>query len=186
MDGIFTLPYSEFSVIESLGGYFKKNEGFSAFVPVSRQQKGVDFIILNTRNGKVATFQVKSSRVYLPKEKDKSEFEYYMWLSNFSGKYEEGNADFYVIYGLYPVYDDGSKISSKSKFWKEIILCYPEKEMFAFLSKVMTKKGTPDRFFGYGFNSNGDVFVDRGLGKKVDVKEYLLRNRVEEIKRKLR
>jgi hypothetical protein len=186
MDGIFSLPYSEFSVIESLSKHLKKNEGFSVFVPVSRQQKGIDFLILNTRNAKVATFQVKSSRVYPAKEKNKYGFEYYMWLNNFAGKYEKGTADFYAIYGLYPLYDEKKGISSGSKLWKDIILCYPEKDMFAFLSNVKTKKGTPDKFFGYGFNGKGEISVDRGLEEKVDASEYLLSNRIGEIKRRLR
>jgi hypothetical protein len=87
MDGIFSLPYSELSVIESLSKHLKKNKGFSMFVPVSRQQKDIDFLILNTRNAKAVTFQVKSSRVYPAKEKNKYGFEYYMWLNNFESKY---------------------------------------------------------------------------------------------------
>jgi hypothetical protein len=58
--------------------------------------------------------------------------------------------------------------------------------MFDFLSNVKTKKGTPDRFFGYGFNGRGEISVDRGLEEKVDVSEYLLFNRIGEIERRLR
>jgi len=183
MDGIFTLPYSEFAVVNRLNSHFKKRDGFSIFVPTSRQEKGIDLLILNTENKKSATVQVKSSRVYTPTKA--SEFDYYMWLNNFKDGMKNRRADYYMIIGLYPVYSTEGKISSKNKFWKEIILCYTEREMIDFLNKIKTKQGKPEKFFGYGFTAKEDVFVTRGLPKNLNVNEHLLQSKIEKIKKRL-
>jgi len=183
MDGIFTLPYSEFAVINRLNSHFKKRDGFSIFVPMSRQEKGIDLLILNTKNKKSVTVQIKSSRVYPPTKV--SEFEYYMWLHNFKDGIKKKSADYYMIIGLYPVYSTEDKISSKNKFWREIILCYSEKEIIDFLSKIKTKQGKPEKFFGYGFTAKEDVFVTRGLDRNLNVNKHLLQNKIEKMKKRL-
>ena len=43
MDAIFTLPYSEYGAINELKSKLKG--GYSYYIPTSRQQKGIDFII---------------------------------------------------------------------------------------------------------------------------------------------
>ncbi|MBL7135865.1 MAG: hypothetical protein ISS81_04625 [Candidatus Marinimicrobia bacterium] len=45
MEGVFSLPYSEYEVINQLQKKLKKSEGYSFYIPTSRQQKGIDFII---------------------------------------------------------------------------------------------------------------------------------------------
>lgn len=72
MDGIFSLPYSEYEAIAQIQKHFKKKDGISVFIPTSRQQKGIDFILLNTLNSRVVRVQVKASRSWIssnPKKK---------------------------------------------------------------------------------------------------------------------
>ena len=64
MEPIFTISYSEYSVISELSHYLKKNDGYSLYIPASRQEKGVDFILRNSRSRKCVSFQVKGSRSY--------------------------------------------------------------------------------------------------------------------------
>jgi hypothetical protein len=66
MEAVFSLPYSEYEAIIQIQRHFKKNDGFSVFVPTSRQEKRIDFIVLNTSNCKVLRFQVKGSRPFVP------------------------------------------------------------------------------------------------------------------------
>jgi hypothetical protein len=186
MEGIFTIPYSEYAIINNLNQHFKKQDGFSIFIPTNRQEKGIDFIIMNTNNKKVITVQVKSSRVYFPAITNKKrEYQYYLWLSNFIKKYEIGNADYYMIFGSYPVYESNTNIGAKYKFWKEIILCYSEKDMFNLLKNVKTKQGKPNSFFDFGFNNEDDICSVRGLDKPLKSRKHLLLNQLDNIKRKL-
>jgi len=46
MEAIFSLPYSEYHAIERLVAFLPKSEGYSIYVPVSRQQARCDFVVL--------------------------------------------------------------------------------------------------------------------------------------------
>src|SRR3990170_8509519 len=103
MEGVFSLNYSEYDVINKLSFLLRKSDGYGVYIPISRQQKGVDFIILNNNNGKVIRVQVKGSRsYYIPDYHKKYTHLFGLWFGNFLEKYKEGNADLYVLYGLYP------------------------------------------------------------------------------------
>ena len=53
-----------YSAILQVQKMFKKKKGYSVFIPASRQQKGVDFLILNSESNAVLKIQVKGSRAY--------------------------------------------------------------------------------------------------------------------------
>ena len=59
MDGIFTLPYSEFEIVNKFQGIFKKKDGYSVYIPVSRQEKDVDFILTKSGSEKIARLKDK-------------------------------------------------------------------------------------------------------------------------------
>ena len=191
MDGIFTLPYSEFEVINIIQKHFKKSDGFSVYIPVSRQQKGIDFIIHNYITNKILRFQVKSSRTYIHEAKElkngeikKPKYKYHLWLNNFIEKYEKGHCDYYILFGLYPIYSSDKNI--KSDFWKSVLLCYSEDEMFELLEKIKTKKEQKiDRFFSYGFNSGNEIYNERGLSEVINATEHLLKNKLKRIIKEL-
>ena len=120
MEGVFTLPYSEYEVINELQKKFKKSDGYSFYIPTSRQQKGIDFIFHNNKINKMLRVQVKSSRSYINKpRKLKSgriksvKFKYTLWFRNFINKYKKDNADYYILFGLYPVYNEKKNIKGK-------------------------------------------------------------------------
>lgn len=188
MDGVFTLPYAEFEIVNRFQNIFKRNAGYSIYIPVSRQEKAVDFLLLNSKLNSVARFQVKSSRTYIHEARTKNnalnppKYRYHLWLNNFKNRYSEGLADFYIIFGLYPAYDTTKSIMSD--FWKSMILCLTDEEMGDLLNKVKTKKERKaDRFFSFSFNEPTLVFGTRGFLTEVDFSHYLLNNRIEEIKK---
>ena len=150
MEPIFSLPYSEFAVMQELSRYFKKDQGFSAYVPTSRQQKGVDFLIHSQKTNKCARFQVKASQSY-PRQVYKNQpYRHSLWFSNFLGKYVDGFCDFYCLFGLYPPGDLSSgQIDANKGVWQPLLLCLTDSEMKEFLQSVKTKKEPkkPDRFF---------------------------------------
>ena len=49
MEAIFSLPYPEFAIATILQKNFKKKDGFSIQIPLSRQQKGLDLLVYNQR-----------------------------------------------------------------------------------------------------------------------------------------
>ena len=61
MDPVFTLQWPEFLLANQLQTLLPKKEGYSVFVPVSRQEKAVDLAILRKRGGshKTITIQIK-------------------------------------------------------------------------------------------------------------------------------
>ncbi len=180
MDAFFTLPYSEACVIDEIQHSFAKKEGYSVYIPVSRQEKAVDFILINQNTTKTARFQVKSSRNYDGNmDKKNPDYRYNMWFNNFIGKYQKGAADFYILFGLYPVYNTDSKITSKLQSWKRMVLCIPDKDMGSILKKVLTKTtGKPDKFFGISFNKVEDIWGTRGFKNQTKFEQYLLKDRV--------
>lgn len=187
MNGVFTIPYSEFEIVNRFQSIFKRSVGYSVYIPASRQEKAIDFLLLYSKAKSVARFQIKSSRTYIHEARTKKngdlklpKYRYHLWLNNFRSKYSEGATDFYVIFGLYPVYDTSKSIVSD--FWKTMILCLTDKEMGDLLRQVKTKKEQKeDRFFCFSFNVPTQVFGTRGFLTEVDFSHYLLGNRIETI-----
>lgn len=189
MDAIFTLPYSEYEAINILKKKLKN--GCSFYIPTSRQQKGIDFIIHNSKKNQYIRIQVKSSRAYIdePKErKDKKRiYKYNLWFNNFFERYEPGNADYYLLFGIYPEYKNSKNIKSKETFWKSIAICFSEKEMFGLLKKIKkTKNGKVDRFFSISFDAQDQIFGTRGFDGDINLSSYLLDNKLSEFKLKLK
>ena len=62
MNPVLTLPFSEAAVVDELEKYFKKKEGYSILIPSSRQQRGFDLVLLNSKSKKSISLQVKGSQ----------------------------------------------------------------------------------------------------------------------------
>ncbi len=187
MEPIFSLPYSEYEVITAFGKHFKKQEGFSIFVPTSRQQKGVDFLLHHAKTNICKRFQVKSSRSYIndnPKSLEKGKKRYNLWFGNFIGRYQPNQSDYYVLFGLYPSYTVGTSIDSKKSIWRPMILCLNDQEIRELLAQVKTKREQKqDRFFSIGFNTAKDISAIRGFPAHKDMTPHLLDRKVQTIKR---
>jgi hypothetical protein len=176
MEGIFTLPYSEYDVINRMSKFLKKAEGYSFFIPVSRQQKGIDFAIIKDNNHKCIKVQIKGSRAYL------NEGASTLLFKNFVEKYKKGNADLYILYGLYPHLKEGKKVTEKQKAWDSIILCFNENEMYDFLKQVRTKTtNKADTFFCVTFKDPEEVFTARGFRPVQNISNHLLKNYLTKI-----
>src|SRR5690349_11397776 len=131
MEPVFHLAYSEFEAISQFTQALKKQDGFGVFVPVSRQQQGIDFIVLNNRSRRTLRVQVKSSRSY---ESDSPPYHCF-WYSNFAARYEPGVADLYAFTALYPAYETGHHVREKRKFWRTTVLVFTDREMSRLLPK---------------------------------------------------
>lgn len=188
MEGIFTLPYSEFEVINTLQKKFTKKAWYAFYIPTSRQQKWIDFIIHNYKNNKIIRIQVKSSRSFENESKllksGRKKYRYNLRFNNFVSKYNENNCDYYLLFWLYPSYNIKNNIKSKSAFWKTVILCFSEKEMKEYLSEIKTKREKKeDKFFWFWFDEVNKIFWTRWLNEDKNISKFLLENKFEDIKK---
>ena len=104
MDPIITLPYSEWVIAQQLVKSFPVREGYSVFAPLSRQEKGVDLVLVQRRRGptRAASIQVKFSRTY-----DKPPSRGYKFATSFNNFTAPEQADFFALLSLYPT-NEGS------------------------------------------------------------------------------
>ena len=141
MEPIFSLPYSEFCVAQQLAGLLPPSQGYSLYVPVSRQQPGVDLIIARRRNRRVrvACIQVKSSRTYsrpTAGPRTIKPLRYYTWFNNFECPPE---ADFFCLVALYPAVDSAQR-RELGTWWAPQILVFSQTEMRRFLRGVKDRR----------------------------------------------
>jgi hypothetical protein len=181
MEAIFSLPYSEFEAINRFNRILKKKNGFGIFIPVSRQQKGCDFLILGPRSRKPVRVQVKSSRAYTWDEPPLHRF----WYRNFASRYRRGDADIYALTCHYPEYVVGRTVRERLRFWQTTILIFTDAEMARLLPMIRGKGGNVDTFFSFGFNDESDITFTRGSLAGRSLTSHLLTNRVEKLKRML-
>jgi hypothetical protein len=185
MEPVFTLPYSEYAVVNEFSQHFRKRDGFSIYVPASRQEKGVDFLLHYSNDSTCLRFQVKSSRSYINNNQRslaKGALKYTLWFNNFINRYKPNQADFYVLFGLYPAYAIDKSIDSKKSF-RSLILCLADKEMKELLEQVKTKKEKKqDRFFGIGFDSPKAIYGTRGFSTPTNMTHHLLDQQVQSIR----
>ena len=195
MDPIFTLPYSEYAAISVFSRIFPKGQ-YAILVPTSRQQAGIDFVVMKIGTRRVLRIQVKSSRTYESEEKPGSKNKnrgpkMTLWFGNFRKSYQQGIADLYLFLGVYPAYSLKKPVSRAA--WKTVLLAMKDSETGRFLRSVKTSKGRDDRFFYVSFNpsergSVDEVTLTRGAGtrKKASWSKYLLDRRRNRILRMLR
>lgn len=177
----FTIPFPEYDIANILQKEFPKKDNFSVAIPLSRQQKFYDLLLVNGETKKSVTIQVKSSRTYLGTEKH--EYQYYSWLNYFDIK--DNYSDFYFVYMTYPVFDKNFRPGAR---WDRKILTFNQKEMIELLNNVKTKAGKRERFFSFGFNASDDkIWGARGFAhlEKQEFSKNLLENKLNEIRKKL-
>lgn len=174
------MQYGEFAVADYLS---KKIKGVSVFIPASAQEKGIDLLLYRHDHGcnKSNTIQVKMSRTYYS-EKETSDFPYYLWFNRHA---VQENANWYILVGIYAKHsDDELNAKAKSTRWDTIMLAFTNKEMRLFMSEVKQKKDPTkdDKMFGFGFNSNKTIYQTRGYFENRDMSQYLIENRLDEIR----
>lgn len=178
MENIFSLNYPEYATINRISKIFKKAE-YSVFIPVSRQQKGVDFIIQNNKHpNQTVRFQVKSSKVYPennPKPFKNKFYDQTLTPNNlfYSRGYKKGDSDYYLFFGIYPFHPKHTtKKSRKLSVWKEILLCFDEKFLLDNIDKT-------ELFLYFHFNLDekgkaSNVFATRGFKNDKNITDYLI------------
>jgi hypothetical protein len=186
MEPIFLLPYSEFCVAQQLARLLPAKKGYSLYVPLSRQQPGVDLLIARRRNQRIgaASIQVKSSRTYpnsMPKARTKKAFRYITWFPNFKCP---SQADFFCLIWFYPAVDKDQR-RKHGTWWVPQILLFSQSEMRPFLKSVRTRHGKRDRFFYFAFNQAGEAVQTRGdsKGRYRDFSKHFLSRRIAKLRR---
>jgi hypothetical protein len=177
MNPVFTLPYPEFAVAQEL----QKLARCSVFIPASRQQKSIDLLLLNSTATKVASVQVKSSRVYPfnPRSSSRRRFIHTTWFRVFDVPPEP---TWFILVGVYPQ-DQGHTKSKAATWWSTIMLAFTQNEMSQFMRTVRTRGGKADKFFYFGFDDEREIVQTRGRedGSFPSFAGKLLKNRVKEI-----
>jgi hypothetical protein len=188
METVFSLPYSEFCVASHLHDYFKTKDGFSIYIPMSRQEKGIDLLLIKRLDESTScvTIQVKSSRTYSPKHNnftDSKRFAYYTWFNTFE---VPKVADYIFLVGLYPP-EEGRSSKRAASWWSAVILIFSNSDMNEIISNTLTRTGKRDPMFGFGFNEPTEIIQTRGdMDRKfVDFSNHLFHNQVKNIKERL-
>ena len=69
MKNLWVLNVDEVLVADQIKQQFKKNQ-YEVFFPLNSQMKDVDLLLLNLKNNKSLSIQVKGSRTYQPRESE--------------------------------------------------------------------------------------------------------------------
>lgn len=181
MQPIFTIQYGEFIVAD----YLSKNiKDASVFVPSSAQEKGIDLLLYKFNNGVnlINTIQVKMSRTYyVPNKKYKGT----LWFNRFD---PQDNADWFILVGIYAKLSEKFDSKVKDNQWDTIMIAFKNKEMKQFMDEVRlkTQPDKKDKMFGFGFNGKEEIKQTRGYFEERDMKQYLIENRIDEIRNSFR
>lgn len=186
MQPVFTVQWAEYETAK----YIKENiKGASIFIPLSAQEKGIDFVLIKNIDGvnKLLTFQVKMSRTYESNYKGEHEFDYGLWFNRYN---VPENADWNILVGIYPKFSSKKgKIGKKDVKWETIMLAFSKDEMKEFMDNVKQKRNheKDDEFFDFHFDRNIDsIYQIRGAIEPKDMKKYLISNRLEDIKNSIK
>ena len=183
---IFTIPFPEYDIADMLRKKFLKKENFSVSIPLSRQQKFYDLLLVNGKNKKIITIQIKSSRTFYHdskkiKKTNFNKYEYDGFFPYFDIK--NNYSDYYFFYMTYPIHDKNFRPQAR---WDRKILVFDRKEMVNILNNVKTKLGERGRFFWFLLNAfNNQIGFFGGYIYKNGLQKHLLENKIEEIKKKL-
>ena len=180
MEPVFTMQYGEFAVADYLSSKIKNA---SVFIPASSQEKGIDLLLYRYENGcnTTNTIQVKMSRTYYD-HKESAMYPYTLWFNRFR---VQKNANWYILVGIYAKRpSDTENAKAKSTSWDTIMLAFTNKEMQAFMAEVKQKKDPTkdDLMFGFGFDDDKQIAQTRGYPTIRDMTQYLIENRLEQIK----
>ena len=162
----------------------KNKDGYSICIPLSRQQKGFDLVVLNSKTGKSARIQVKSSTSYKHTRDEKCGF----WFNNFIDKVDPTISDFYVLFGLHEGNVAGKKLNKvrAEKWWKREFLLFSATEMKELLKELKTKSGTRERFFSIVYDhGNNKLYSERGFDKEYDFTKYTFEENIISLKKYL-
>ena len=188
MDAIFTIPYGEFAAADKLIKSVTKYRKVSAFVPASRQEKGIDLVQYSDVGAKneFMTVQVKQSRTYYENKVinvggKKVPVTGYLWFNRFD---VPDNADWFLLVGTRVVHPKAwDKASITDVSWDPIILAFNNAEMKTFMANVKQRKNPTkdDKMFGFGFDDAKCIFQTRGYSEIRDMSQYKIENRLAEI-----
>ncbi len=181
MDPVFTIQWPEFLLANRLTKLLPKSEGYSVFIPTSRQQKGIDLAVIRKQSNtesRVATFQVKASRTFSlgpPKRESTKRFRFFTLFNRFDVPDE---ADFFLLFAMYAP-DAGRTKPVNAPWYKDCTLLFTLDEMKSFMACCLTVCGTRDKMFGFGFDDEQKVVQVRGDKERCqrDYTDHLLRTR---------
>lgn len=140
----WSLNVDELLVADKLRHYIDKNK-HEVFFPLNSQLKDVDLILINLKNNKALSVQVKGSRTYSP---TKSETERYgegsaAWFTlTKKSIFENSNKVDFFVFVLHSMRDGKTKKEIKINY-----LIIPSKDFKRLTSKKKIRKGEKYHFF---------------------------------------
>lgn len=185
----YSLSYGEDVVAsclaQALSGETRKQ--YSIYAPLSRQEKGIDLLVRNNSNSKTVTVQVKESRIWINKNGLCGTFFNVFEID------EVAKADFYALVTMYPHCEGEKEFKMSAVKYRPLILIFTYEEMKEEFDKVINKNGKKSKMISHTFTSEDDVKLDRGFaegvntlnGGKASRVEFLLKNKLEELKNAL-
>ena len=182
MEPIFTLRYSEWLVAGLLSKELPKRQGYSIYLPLSRQEKGVDLLVTRRARGnsRTVTLQVKYSRNWEDRRRN-ADFRFIMSFNVFD---VSEHADFYVLTTIFPDYTR-RRTGARRIRWLPFMLLFNRREMSRLLSSLRTRSGRPEHRFYFSFNDPSDVSLTRGAPEPKDYSGYTLKKRLPFLRRRL-
>ncbi|MEK6898280.1 MAG: hypothetical protein AABX28_02890 [Nanoarchaeota archaeon] len=175
----WSLNTDEAVVTGILRDYFKKKT--EVFMPLNAQMKDIDLILMNIKNRKTITIQIKGSRAYQPKLKETEEYGEgnFGWFNFHKNKIENSTAD-YFIFLVYVLNKDAGRINIEPH-----TITIPTKE----LSRLAKDKKKPNKngFYHFDFWINPKEkraweTRDKKLYGSINVSEYLDKKGFERLK----
>jgi len=182
MEPIFTLRYSEWLVADLLRKELPKRQGYSIYLPLSRQEKGVDLLVTRRARGKsrTVTLQVKYSRNWEDKRRNAT----FPFIMSFNVFDVSERADFFVLTTLFPGYTRPGTGAKRTR-WLPLILVFTRREMSRLISSLRTRSGRPEHRFYFSFTPPGHVFLTRGAPEPKNYSAYTLKARLPFLRRQL-
>lgn len=162
---LWSLNVDELLVSDKLKNHFKKSD-YEVFFPLNAQMKDLDLILLNLKNNKAKTIQVKGSRTFEPR---KSQVEKYgngsaAWFKiSRNSVFNPTNKVDYYVFVLHSFVDGSIKKEIKMDY-----LILPIKEFHKFCDKKTVRKGNVYHFFiwidtkgkrSFDFNNKGNKII---------------------------
>lgn len=186
MDPVFTLQWPEFIVSERIQKLCPRSEGYSVYIPLSRQEKGVDIAILhrNKSSKRTITVQIKASRTYMgtpPKRSSTVRYKYYTWFNRFT---PSPDADYFALIGFYP-HEENRTTSIRPSWYRDCTLLFSYKEIKHFMDNCKTVGGKMDPMFGFGFDTLDSIVCTRGDSTRSskDYSHHILDKKIKELKK---
>lgn len=158
------------------------HKNFEVLMPINAQMKNVDLVLMNMKNKKIATIQVKGSRAYEPRENEVKKFGDGSggWFFFHKKLIHNSTADYFIFL----VYILSQSKKTGRRHIRPHTITIPTKQLQELCKKY--KKATSDRYSFYFWINPTEKRAFDWRDKNYDVSGYLDNRGFEKLNRKLK